>query len=711
MLTRAACIAVCGLLALWPTTPAWAQRRIARGDLTLDIRPDASVRLLAKDQAGLRPVGTLLPPRVHERAGKWRRPVALRAVEFDPQKAGRGDRVRLVSDLALGAGKSCEVVTTLEFRDEFPMAFLLSSGIRPEGGPEIDSLESCVLEVPGPVGKLGDSLWSFQGGTYSTRPDWIFPIGPGFSRRNYQGMNAPDYGGGIPLVDFWSRESGAAIASIAVRPEPISLPVSVDPAGTARVSIVGEAGAAENGQLHAPPAVVVVHRGDFFNALDMYGKVMQSRGIVPARSPQSAHEVEWCAWGYERKFVPAQVLASLSKAKEMGAGWATVDDGWQSADGDWELDRVKFPGGDVDIKALSDSIHAAGMKARLWWVPLEAHDSAYSAAHYPDRMGEFGMRFSSNLAVQHPDWFQLNADGSRTQVSWWNSYTLCPAVPEVRAHYVKLVQRMISVWGFDGVKIDGQNMNGVPPCYNAAHGHASPQDAPRELPRFFEVVYASIKAANPEAVVNVCPCGTNFSLYHIPYADQTVASDPLSSWQVRHRGKAYKALLGPSAPYSGDHVELTNRRWDEPTGKFAVVGLEDFASTVGVGGVLSTKFTVPGVAQADSSLALDPSKEQRYREWMVIHNRLRLSEGEYRNLYDIAFDVPETHAIAKKDTMYYSLFSSNTYAGPFQLRGLGSGQYQIVDVTTGSSMGTIQGSRPTLNISFRGALLLKAEPR
>ncbi len=710
-MTRRACIATLGCLALWQAPRAEAQRQIARGDLTLDIRPDMSVRLLLTDRSGLRPVCRLLPPRVRDRAGKWHDAPVLRSVEFDPQPSARKERVRLVSNQAAGGGTAGEVVMTLEFQDGLPAAFLVSSSIRIDADRGIDSLETCGLEVQGPEGGGADSLWSFQGGSYSTRPDWIFPIGPGYSRRNFQGMNAPDYGGGIPLVDFWSRRSGAALGSVSERPEPVALPVSVGAGGTARVSLVSAVGAAHGGRVDAIPALVVVHRGDFFNALAVYAKVMRSRGVAPAVSPRSAHEVEWCAWGYERNFVPAQVLASLPTARDLGAGWATVDDGWQSADGDWGLDPAKFPGGDRDMRALADSIHAAGLKARLWWVPLEAHDSAYSAARYPERMGEFGMRFTSRLSAQHPDWFQLNADGSRTQVSWWNSYTLCPAVPEVREHYVSLVKRMIATWGFDGVKIDGQNLNAVPPCYNPAHGHASPQDAPEALPRFFEAVYGGIKAAHPDAVVHVCACGTNFSLYHIPYADQTVASDPLSSWQVRHRAKAYKALLGPSTPFSGDHVELTNRRWDEAAGKTVVTGVEDFASTIGVGGVLATKFTVPGAAQADSSLMLDSAKARAYREWIGIHNRLRLSEGEYRNLYDIAYDVPETHVVAKQDTMYYALFARDGYTGPFTFRGLAGGRHEIIDIVSERSLHMVTGSDPFVQVSFRGALLLKAVPR
>jgi alpha-galactosidase len=88
-----------------------------------------------------------------------------------------------------------------------------------------------------------------------------------------------------------------------------------------------------------------------------------------------------------------------------------------------------------------------------------------------------------------------------------------------------------------------------------------------------------------------------------------------------------------------------------------------------------------------------------------------LSEGEYRNLYDIAFDLPETHAVAKEDTLYYSLFSRDPYTGTFHLRGLGGGQYSVANAVTGESMGMMAGSKASVGLSFKGVMLLKAEPR
>jgi alpha-galactosidase len=49
---------------------------------------------------------------------------------------------------------------------------------------------------------------------------------------------------------------------------------------------------------------------------------------------------------------------------------------------------------------------------------------------------------------------------------------------------------------------------------------------------------------------------------------------------VRSKGKSVKALMGGRSSYAGDHVELSD-------------GGNDFASSVGVGAVISTKFTWP----------------------------------------------------------------------------------------------------------------------
>jgi len=555
------------------------------------------------------------------------------------------------------------------------------------------------------------TFWSFQGGSYPERYDWIVPLHAGFARDNYQGMNAPDYGGGVPFVDVWTKSRGVGLGYLSRTPEPVALPVRMT--GHHDVTLALEDRAFDerrntDGSYGLLPAVLIAHKGDCTTALETYAELL--RGELGERRPDpppSAYLPEWCGWGYGRSFRPEQLLATLPLARDIGFGWATVDDGWQIADGDWEPDPAKFP---LGLKPLTDSIHAAGLLARLWWVPLEAHDSAYSAGKFRNRMKEFGMALQSKLALAHPEWFQLNADGSRTQVSWWNSYTLCPAVPEVRAYYCALVKRMVKDWGFDGLKIDGQNMNAVPPCYNPAHRHRSPFDASRAVPLFFRELAGAVREIRPDAVIQLCPCGTMFSIYNLSSTTQTVASDPTSSFQVRTRGKILRALGGNRLTYSGDHVELTNRTWDDGAGRFVIRGEEDFASTIGIGGVPSSKFTLPGIPQEDSSLALTQTKERIWRSWISAYEQDRLQHASYPNLYDIGFDKPETHVLMVGDTARYALYCDTTFTGTLELRGLKHGRYDIQSYPDGRTLGRVEGPSAMLPVNFKGFMIIRAVP-
>jgi len=641
----------------------------------------------------------------------------VRAAMVDSLPAGSG-RLLLVN--AVSDGGPEERVTTIwhmKFRAEVENGFTVSIEIRNAGvhSLDIESIVSVALVVDARSFGADSAykFWSFQGGTYPERPDWAFPLTRTFSRANFQGMNAPDYGGGMPFVDLWTRRGGIALASLAPRPEPLALPVRVLKDGRVEVKIVDQLPVLlpPGAKVAEQPFMAIFHSGDFFNPLRTYYAQLMQQGPSRPSVPASAYGAEWCAWGYERAFVPGQILQTLPLVRRLGFEWVTIDDGYQNADGDWMVDREKFPEGSKDMRALVDSIHVKGMKARLWWVPLEAHDSSYSAAHFPGRMKEFGMSLQSELAKNHPDWFQMNADGSRTQVSWWNSYTLCPALPEVRRYYCHLVTRFLQEWGFDGFKIDGQNMNAVPPCYNSAHHHTSPLDAPRSVPEFFRDVYATATSVRLDAVLYVCACGTNFSVYNLPFVTIPVAADPVSSWQVRHRAKAYKALLGGRVPYSGDHVELTNRVWDEVQQRSIMRGEEDFASTVGVGGVIATKFTSPRIAQADSSMMLGAEKEAVWKKWLDIYRREKVSEGEYMNLYDIAYDKPETHVVARGDTLFYAMYSEGTFSGSIGFRGLTAGKYALVDYVHGITLGNVSRTHPKLRVTFDRSLLVKAIPK
>lgn len=524
------------------------------------------------------------------------------------------------------------------------------------------------------------AFWSYNGASYESRPDWILPVEVGFAQANFQGMNATDYGGGTPVSDVWRRDVGVGVGHLATVPLEVSLPITRKAAPAVQLGIEravsttlppGEA-------FTTPPTFVVVHRGDFFETLATYRELMETQGVSIDTPPDDAYEPVWCAWGYERGFNVDQVLGTLPKVKEMGYRWAVLDDGWQTGEGDWYVREEKFPGGEEGMKAFVGRIHDEGLKAKLWWVPMAVDPG-------------------TDLLRDHPEYLLLNEDGSKQDISWWNAYYLCPAYEPVQNDTVALVKKIMEEWDYDGLKIDGQHLNGAPPCYNPAHGHERPEEAVEAVPELFRLIYEAALEIKPNAVVEICPCGATYSLFHLPYMNQPVSSDPESSYQVRLKGKALKALMGPSAPYYGDHVENSD-------------GGDDFASSVGVGAVIGTKFTWPRGAAARDRNDLTPEREKVWKRWFDIYTEKMLPKGTYRgDLYDLGFDRPETHAIDKDGRLYYA-FYADTWSGPVELRGLEEKGYRIVDYVNEVEIGSVKGPSAELAVEFEGSLLVEALP-
>jgi alpha-galactosidase len=178
----------------------------------------------------------------------------------------------------------------------------------------------------------------------------------------------------------------------------------------------------------------------------------------------------------------------------------------------------------------------------------------------------------------------------------------------------------------------------------------------------------------------------------------SVASDPTSSFQVRSKGKTLKGLMGDNVPFFGDHVELSD-------------GGNDFASTVGVGGVVGTQFVLPSLIAKRGKSDLTPAREKEFEKWLRIYREKMLSRGQYLGqLYDIGFDVPEAHAIRKGEVMYYALFAKQ-WKGRVDLRGLEDRNYGVVDYVTGKNLGTVSGHNAHLAVEFDGHLLLEVRPQ
>jgi len=527
-------------------------------------------------------------------------------------------------------------------------------------------------------------FWSFQSGTYEDRRDWILPLKGNFYQENYMGMNASDYGGGTPVSDVWRKDAGLAVGHLEKVPKLVSLPVKLDSLthqAEVAVEYKKKTVLAPGDSLRTFTTFVAVHRGDYFHMLVQFSKFMKKQGISAPDFPETAYQPVWCAWGYERNFTVKQVLNTLPEVKKLGFKWVVLDDGWQTAEGDWYLNPKKFPRGDTDMRAFVDRIHARGLKAKLWLAPLAADPG-------------------TDLLRHHPDLLLLNKDGTKQLISWWDSFYLCPAYEPTIEYTRKLIKKILVDWDFDGLKLDGQHQNAVPPCFNPAHHHDYPEESVEKLQQFFKMIYETAVSIKHDAVVEICPCGTACSFYNMAYMNQPVSSDPESSWQIRLKGKTYKALMGPDVPYYGDHVELSD-------------GKDDFASTVGIGGVPGSKFVWPVGAHLNKesgNIDLTLQKEKEWYKWIRIYEDNELSEGKYLGeLYDIGFDRPETHVVKKDGVLYYALYAEQ-WNGSVELRGLENRTYQLYDYVNNKGYGEVHGPAGKAHVEFKKYLLLKAVP-
>ena len=540
-------------------------------------------------------------------------------------------------------------------------------------------------------------LWSFHGSSVEWGKDDVVQLRKDFSQSNPFGAQTPDgHGGGIPVVAFWNASTGVAIGHLDPRPLTLSMPVKVEEDGrvSASINLEPKLTLAPGESFTTPQTFVAVYAGDFYEPLQLYSTALQREGWRIPKPSNEAYNTSWCGWGYEFDVTPAQMLGTIPKLKEMDIKWATLDDRWFDNYGDWDPRPDTFPGG--SIKKMVEDYHKQGIYVQVWWLPIGAEDgqSKYSSHKY-------GL---SKVVRQHPDWLILDKNGRHARMVR-DLAILCPALPEVQQYHKQLTEKFIRDWGFDGHKLD--NIYSVPPCYNPKHQHQSPDDSVNAMGEIFRIIFKTTHQLKPESVTQSCPCGTPPSQAWLPFMDQAVTADPVGGLQVRRRVKMYKALLGPAAAVYGDHVELSVML--KEGGNWKEIG-EDFASTIGTGAVVGTKFTWPDYGPKFKAVYLNPEKEAHWKKWIALYNSKMLSKGTFRNLYVTGYDVPEGYAIEKDGAMYYAFFAPQAgvvWHGQVELRGLAPGSYRVRDYANEKDLGTVDAKNPKLDSDFSDHLLLE----
>ena len=619
-------------------------------------------------------------------------------------KMGVGKRVEIPGHSLGPSGTDVECVLAIEVYDNFPNILLSTVEYKNTGSREVTIQES-VNQRHRLNARLANSkaqpwqMWSFHGASYDWGKDDVVKLTPAFFQANVMGeMVKGGYGGGIPVVAFWTREVGEAVGHVETIPISAAIParVAADGRVDAEVDYAANITLKPGETYSTPRSFVSVYAGDFYEPLRIWSSVLQKEGWDLPKPSSEAYNVSWCGWGYQENVTPAQMLGTIPKLKEMGIKWVTLDDRWFDAYGDWNPRPDTFPGD--SIKKMTDDFHNEGMLVQLWWLPLAVEDGQGKYESH-----KYGI---SKIVQEHPEWLILDKNGKHARMTRGLA-ALCPAVPEVRAYHKQLIEKFIRDWGFDGSKLD--NIYSVPACYNPAHHHKSPQDSVNAMADVYKEIFQTTRALKPQSVTQACPCGTPPSLAWLPFIDQAVTADPVGAVQVRRRIKMYKALLGPESAVYGDHVELSAMS-KLPNGKDYREYGDDFASTIGTGGVVGTKFVWPDPGPKFKDVNLTAAKEERWKKWIGLYNQKMLSKGEFRDLYVSGYDTPEGYVIAKDGRMYYAFFTSSPWKGEVELRGLKPGKYRASDYGDGKDLGTVDAAAngvAKLPAEFKDHLLLE----
>ncbi|HET7207886.1 MAG TPA: glycoside hydrolase family 36 protein [Terriglobales bacterium] len=629
-------------------------------------------------------------------------------------------RVTEASD-RLGAGKRIEVsgmsrsvpslekTIAVEVYDSLPHVAFSSTVYRNTGSTEIP-LERVTTQRHVLNASLSDpkaapfSMWSFHGSSEAWGKDDVMLVGEKFARANPMQVvmhnDENQTGGGIPVTAFWTGTVGEAIGHAEAVPLRLSMPVNTGSDRRVYAEILLDADTRlQPGQTYSTPLTFVsVFHGDFYEPLSMYSRMLQVKGVSLAHPTEADYQANWCGWGYEMDFTPKQMLGTIPKLKELGLKWATLDAGWFKARGDWEPRSDTFP--DNSLQKVVKAYHDAGLHITLWWIPIVVEDG-----HGKDILNHRRYQLS-NVVKEHPDWLILDKDGKPARATA-DLGALCPAVPEVQQYYKQLTERFIRDWDFDGHKLDFSYT--VPACYNPKHHHKSPNESIEAVGEIYKIILDTTRALKPDSVTQACPCGTPPSLAWLPYIDQAVTADPVGARQVRLRTKMYKALLGPESAVYGDHVELTDVQLSNTLHE--VDKGSDFASEVGVGAVLGTKFTWPNYGPKFKTVELTPQKETHWKKWIDIYNSKMLSRGKFLDLYIYGYDSPEAYAIEKDGRMYYAFYAQDKnkpWRGQIELRGLEPGKYRVVNYEDNTELGFVESGNPRLDVSFTNNLLLEA---
>ncbi|MGH2514024.1 MAG: glycoside hydrolase family 36 protein, partial [Ktedonobacterales bacterium] len=204
----------------------------------------------------------------------------------------------------------------------------------------------------------------------------------------------------------------------------------------AAVVLTDEAVLQPGERLVTPPLALAL--GAQQTLLSTYAAAVAREGH--ARGGGALTPTGWSSWYYYYSRVTEEdILENLTALRGLRGGLpirlVQIEDGYETAVGDWLTANEKFPHG---MKSLAERIQSAGYRPALWLAP-------------------FTVAANSLLAEEHPEWLVHDRDGRPADGGKnWDTqlYGLDTSHPGARAWLRQVITTLVRDWGFDYLKLD-----------------------------------------------------------------------------------------------------------------------------------------------------------------------------------------------------------------------------------------------------------------
>ncbi len=198
--------------------------------------------------------------------------------------------------------------------------------------------------------------------------------------------------------------------------------------------------------------------GDPSALLEAWATALGEKGHARVAAP---YQVGWCSWyHYFHSVTEGDLRSNLAQAHDWPFEVFQLDDGFQSAIGDWLTTNERFP---TPIDGLAGAISAAGRTPGIWIAPFLAGPS-------------------SKVALEHPEWLATHKGTGSPLVGMVNDgwggavHTLDTTNPEVLERIEDVARALVDA-GFPYLKLDFTYAPSL------AGGYADPSRTPAQRVR------------------------------------------------------------------------------------------------------------------------------------------------------------------------------------------------------------------------------------